>query len=370
MVRLLHRSVSRSFCGGPGGRGVHSLGVGLRASAFGRNLDGARVIRRQQLSPVADGRRSSRHSGKAMRVIYSGFLALVFVLFSHLLLASFSFAAEPAPTLLRSGPGLEPKPCVPNLVITLPRTDIKAGVFRFGDRDFITCKAGFVTADSAFFYIEAKDPREDNYDVLGDPNVGVHGSYVVLDAFAYGASHNRQMFLFRYGKGQIKLLDVIGKGRLRRSAIDFKSAGGKALCFGCFGRIRIEDVDGDGNPDIRLILNVALLLGPHSPSDNTVFEIYLKVTNDRLKVNLNPKLYRPLFERERARSEPRSALYYLYGFLSKRLGHESIRSALKREHQSLREEVIVVLEDVENWDRAFHENGGNAVLLKIDLSGR
>ncbi|MBI5562741.1 MAG: hypothetical protein HY894_07835 [Deltaproteobacteria bacterium] len=117
--------------------------------------------------------------------------------------------------LVETETGLVPELCWddPRAWVVLPGSRIKAGSFRyylgsyFSARHNIeeveeTCKAG-LPFDDALYCVESSD-------VGGDPSFGVYKDYFLMDSWAYGASHNRTMHLFRYDKGSARLLDHIG----------------------------------------------------------------------------------------------------------------------------------------------------------------
>ena len=162
----------------------------------------------------------------------------------------------------------------------------------------------------------------------------------------------------------MKLLDIIGQANVGLYGLDFKSVYIKETAkFGSLGEnfrlawMDIRDFDNDSTPEIRLMISMGHRFKP-------VFELYLSIVRDTLKLNLNPELYRPLFEGEKQTAQPKikTDAYYIYGFLSKKLELEKIKIFLKGEKDQY-ERVITLLKNVKKWDGAFHDLGGEKFAL-------
>lgn len=187
-------------------------------------------------------------------------------------------------------------------------------------------------------------------------NFGFYKDYIVMDAWSVGASHNRRMFLYRLGENSVDLIDVIGQGyfdfmSVRKS--EFRSAG-----YANSGIIEVADIDHDNNPELKLKIYWGYL-----------FYVYLEIKDDHLKVDLNPELYRPLFEEvKRNNPKKKTAAYYIYGFLAEELKLDRIKemvSANKR-YKERHEKVVSLLENSAKWDEAFHDTE-KFMLVRYDL---
>ncbi|MBI5827675.1 MAG: hypothetical protein HZB22_08110 [Deltaproteobacteria bacterium] len=140
--------------------------------------------------------------------------------------------------------------------------------------------------------------------------------------------------------------------------------------------MEIKDVDSDGNPEIKLSIYIY---------DEYDFDLYIHIKDDKLRVNLNPALYKPLFEAEKKRdgSGKRTDAYYIYGFLSGALRLDEIRAEVRLADAKVRSEeaevrpedeqygkVIPLLERRDKWDDAFHYFDTAPPLIKYDLNKR
>jgi hypothetical protein len=266
--------------------------------------------------------------------------------------------------------------------IILPGTNIKAGMFRYvidevkGDE---TWKAGLLIKDK-IYYVESEkyahmQPKNwveytGTFDVGGDSNFGLYKNYLVMDSCAYAASGcNRRMFLFKVSKNSVRLLDVIVKADGDKFSINFISDSDRQK--GCItncpvGNIYIKDIDQDGNPEFKITVYPSFLTVPEY--ELSIYELYLEIANDRLQIDFNPELYKPLFERENLKKTKRkSDAYYIYGFLAKELDLKKIKAMLKgsgKEPSEQYERVVGLLEGHKKWDSAFHDHGDEKFVLK------
>lgn len=219
--------------------------------------------------------------------------------------------------------------------IQIPGTNMKAGLFSYvlnekREEYRATAKAGVLVNGKTLYYVESGryvdgsgDPADRIYvaafDPGGDNYFGVFKNYLVMDSYSYGASHNRKMFLFRFGKDTVELLDAIGQAY---SLGDFTSEYVRSVKQGAVipGWTDVKDFDGDGNPEVKIIIAEHLHL--------MTFELYLEIKN-RLSVDFNPILYKPLLEKEKKRKKPRKGMrdaYYVYGFLAGELGLDKVKA--------------------------------------------
>ncbi|MBI5969673.1 MAG: hypothetical protein HY884_00755 [Deltaproteobacteria bacterium] len=274
-------------------------------------------------------------------------LAVLFTLVCLILPFSSPARAEEIKTglkLVETKTGLVPELCWddPRNWVMLPGTRIKAGSFRylygshFNARHNIeevdeTCKAG-ILFDDALYYVESSD-------VGGDTHFGVYKDYLLMDSFAYGASHNRTMYLFRYDKGSAQLLDDVGVPiRANVGWLDFMSQSSTSYPDRRYSKFRgfmmdkKEDIDHDGNLefDIRLQRNDLY----HYYYDETTFNLFFEIKGNRLPLDLNPVLYRPLFDKEKDKAKGKGFkpdAYYIYGFLSGEFTLDKVKAVLKDE---------------------------------------
>lgn len=260
----------------------------------------------------------------------------------------------------RHEPELKEKPA-----IALPNSNIQAGTYIYIRGADQLGRIGFLTGMNKFYFVDSN-----HYSLIGETNRGVYKNYFVMDAWGYGGGHSRLMFLFRWDKDSVQLLDVIGQAYVNNRGMDFVSEYEKsALCdiYRCPPRpMVIKNVDQDGNPEIKLFVSIG---NKFEPLD---FELYLEIAENRLRVDLNHALYEPLFkqfERKSRNSTTKPVEYYIYGFLAKKLDIDAFMKGLKGRSQY--DDVVIRFENLAKWDAAFHEVGGEVFHLKqYDLTRR
>lgn len=273
--------------------------------------------------------------------------------------------------------------------IAVPGRDMKAGSFAYrytdvrdggciewtipaekiggkdGDRTYTSCFdastseeesriSGVLVKNEAIYY-----PDPDGYLWTDEMNFGFYGNYLVMDAWPIGAHHGRRMFLYRLGDNNVELLDIVYRSF---STFDFMSVSKSDVRSGEYsvGLVDVADIDRDNNPELKLKIYW-----------DYIFTLYLEIIDNRLKIDLNPELYRPLFARERRiRPNKKTSAYYIYGFLSGELNLKEITEMISRDkrHKDRYGEIVKLLEKVDKWDEALHEDG-KPVLLRYDLKG-
>jgi hypothetical protein len=197
------------------------------------------------------------------------------------------------------------------------------------------------------------------------------------------------MYLFGYDKDSVRLLDIIGDEFVSAHGLlqfvsDYpgKPEYGHELTVGSTDTPVwvIKERDGRGNPLVRIKLY-------HDPFDYGLYKFYTdrgidadkyeelhlyvkiqasdeggarrKAGRDkraaRLRVALDPEIYRPLFDSIRGMQKAgvRPAGYYVYGFLAGRFDLSHIRADLG--DNKLRRYIVDMLEEVGKWDAAAHD---------------
>ncbi len=251
----------------------------------------------------------------------------------------------------------------------------------------IGAKYGFLVDDGRLFYVDEIDASG------GDAQYALVDGYFVVDGYAFASSgHGRSMYLFKYGKDWVRLLDMIGDGFAADHGYEFvsdypgKPAYGEVITVGYKHAPVwvIRERDSRGDPLIR----VKIYHDPFSydlykfytdrnidPDKYEEIQLYLKVEipagSDgipakagpderaaRLRVALDPEIYRPLFNsiRDVQKAGVRPAGYYVYGFLSGQFDLSHIKAELK--DNKLRHDIVDMLANADNWDAAAHERSG------------
>lgn len=256
--------------------------------------------------------------------------------------------------LKRAGLHCEPEM---NKWIAVPGRNMKAGSFiTFYDKASGGKEesriSGVLVKNEAIYY-----PSTDGNFWTDEMNFGFYGNYLVMDAWPIGAHHGRRMFLYRLGDNNVELLDAVGRSY---STFDFMSVSKSDVRSGEYsvGLVDVADIDHDNNPELKLKIYW-----------DYIFTLYLEIKDNRLKIDLNPEPYRPLFARERRiRPNKKTSAYYIYGFLSGELNLEEIKETISRDkrHKERYGEIVKLLEKADRWDEALHEDG-KPVLLRYDL---
>ena len=156
-------------------------------------------------------------------------------------------------------------------VFRLPGTQMTFAAYNYliPDDNLPPPKYGFLFDDGRFFYVdEAAASHGDAQYALGD-------GYFVVDGYAFTSSHDRSMYLFRYGEDWVKLLDMIGDKFAAHNGYEFMSDyPGKPA----YGEEITEEYkhtpvwitkerDGHGNPLIRIKLY-------HDPFSYDLYKFY------------------------------------------------------------------------------------------------
>jgi hypothetical protein len=247
--------------------------------------------------------------------------------------------------------------------VTIPGTNIKVGEYSYvlsnGDE---VPKLGFLIDNDQFYYVKEESVACSH----SDANYGVFDHFFLVDGYAYGASHNRTMYLFKYTTHSVVLLDIISQAWVNQNGIDFATAYPGEVKYGFLGSnpptiwTPISDIDKDGNPEINLIIFL----------DDQVIELYLEIFNEKLKVDLNPNLYKSLYEKDKAtyKNGKKPISYFFYGYLSKNLNLNQIKKAMKS--GDIPYQAVDLIENTTKWNAAFHDDNQNFELIKYELNGK
>lgn len=266
----------------------------------------------------------------------------------------------------------------PKEVVTIPGTNMKAGMFKYDfDKDYKdgvgTFKAGILVEGDAFYYpddtgeVGAMDPG-------GDCNFGVYKDIFLMDCYPYGASHNRMMFVFRFRK-KIEFLEFSGGPGtdFMTVTVEEKIQGFDRSDYKLPVWMDIRDYDNDGKPEVPLEVLLESYIPPDRPIDTCI--IYLELRDDGLLVDLNPALYKPLFEEEKKKNSSieKSGAYYVYGFFYGALTLDEIRvDPVLRSDKKRYKRIIKFLEKKPMWDAYYkkHEAWEKLPIKKYYLKRR
>lgn len=252
--------------------------------------------------------------------------------------------------------------------ITLPGTNMRAGNFQYVYDDPLMgagSKAGILIDGKTLYYVESDGENKGVFDITEKCTFGIYQPYLVMDdaCCATTSGNNDVMFLFRYDKGTVTLLDALKVSY--KYGFDFMSVTDRERKINDDDKpfwTEVKDIDNDGRPEIKIRV---LKLG--------YFFLYLEIIDERLKVDFNPALYRPLFEREAKiiGKKGRTRAYYIYGFLAKKFSMEDLKKIFKNKDTERYGPIINLLKNVDHWDAAFHEyRNDRPVLKKYEIKRR
>jgi hypothetical protein len=244
----------------------------------------------------------------------------------------------------------------------LPGTDIRVGLFRYinkeGDDDD---KIGFLFGNNRFFFV---DQQGGCYRGL---SYTLYKNYLLIDGDCHG--HFAEMYLFKYDKNTVRLLDFIGSPMVfyiaspadkipfpskRRNppvwvindAENIKLGFDKSTLPQCF---YFENDNTD-----EAIKKRNKKYGQECEHFFDEMVLYLKISDDRLRINYDPKLYNRLFKniQTKYKGKPKSFSYYYYGYLAKKLKLDEIKS--RSLDSQIQTDTIDWFKDVYQWDFDFH----------------
>jgi hypothetical protein len=246
----------------------------------------------------------------------------------------------------------------------LPGTHMRFGSFRYlipEDEEMGAPMFGFLRDDGRFFYVRETAASD------SDLHYALSGSYFVVDGGAGGSGVCRSMYLFKYDKDSMRLLDKIEEP----DGGDFSPLGFGSDYPGkpAYGRElgtghedvpvwMISEKDRQRNPLIRLRMGRDLPLTMLGPEELEVFHIYLEIVNGRLRVALDPDLYVTIFNSLGDGGGPysRSTEYYVSGFLAGKLSLSRIKAELVNNRERLW--LLDSLRHVRRWDAELHQRNG------------
>ena len=183
------------------------------------------------------------------------------------------------------------------LVFRLPGTQMTFASYAYltPDDEIEEPRYGFLLDDGRFYYVHESAASE------GDAQYALFNGYFIVDGFAWGASHNRSMYLFRYDMDSVSLLDMIGEADF---VLDFMSdypgepAYGHPLTVGMKDTPVwvIKDTDSHGNPLIKLKVTP-------DQSDPALFDYIFDLALQMVRGNRDPEVMKPLLALEQEKYE-------------------------------------------------------------------
>jgi len=243
----------------------------------------------------------------------------------------------------------------------LPGTSITFGSYVYlipEDEELGVPKWGYLLDNGRFFYLN--EYASSDY----DRTYALSGTYFVVDGSAGGSGVCRTMYLFKFTKNSMKVLDRIEEDEEAHSPPAFMSDYPGEPTYGHIPTEEdrdkrvpvwiITERDRQGHPLTRLEVCRDLPPTVLGPREFEVFHLYLKIVNDRLRVALDPDLYETIFNSlgEAGGPNSRSTEYYVSGFLAKKLSLASIKAELAGNKD--RQWLLDYLRYVKQWDAGYH----------------
>jgi hypothetical protein len=245
----------------------------------------------------------------------------------------------------------------------LPGTDIRVGLFSFINKEgFDIGRIGFLLGNNQFFYVD------DQSGCYGDLSYTVLKDYLLIDGDCMG--HDANMYLFKYDKNTVRLLDSIESEMSFYTSspadkIPFPSKRKNPPVWVLNDTEKIKIGFDDALPECFYLQNDNTDEVTKKRNEKYLQEcehfyddigLYLKISDNHLHVNYNPKLYNQIFMdiQKKYKGKPKPFSYYFYGHLAKKLGAEEIKSGLL--DKNIRMDTIEMLKGVYQWDSEFHNN--------------
>lgn len=245
----------------------------------------------------------------------------------------------------------------------LPGTDIRVGLFSYINKEgFDVGRIGFLLGNNQFFFV---DEQGGCYETL---SYTVYKDYLLIDGNCNG--HYADMYLFKYDRNTIRLLDFIDSAMsfhtsypadkrpypskrkdpplwVLNDAEKIKIGFDDALpeCF----YFQSDDADKVTKKKNKRYLQECGYFYDE-------IGLYLKISDDRLHINYDSKLYNQKFKniQTKYKGKPKPFSYYFYGYLAKKLGTEEIES--RSIDSQIRTYTIKMLKEVYQWDLEFHDH--------------
>lgn len=307
------------------------------------------------------------------------------------LLLSAQIAGAAGFELKKTNSGVAPEMCGKDKGVPLPGADMIAGEYSYvtdekylGDY-VLSCKAGVLVKDGVLYYVTSMEKKEVNgvvtvydngsLDIGGDTNYGVYRRYLVIDSFALGSSHNRMMFLFKYGQDSVELLDVFDPSMSYSSAeVERRPIRQETVAE---VMIDLRDFDNDGNPEMKLTTVPEYLTDENY--EYVPFEFFIEIKDERLHMDFNPALYKPLFESHKRQnpSKKKKDAYYISGFFAGAMTLDNVKNAIRKNgeiYEGQFNRIVGLLGKSDTWDNEFHNFYGaqraQPTLLRYEIKGR
>ena len=244
----------------------------------------------------------------------------------------------------------------------LPGTDIRVGLFSYINRlGFDVGQIGFFLGNNHFFFVDDQSCYEGlSYTVYKD--------YLLIDGNCNG--HVADMYLFKYDKNTVRLLDSL------MSAKSFSTSPADKISFPSkrknppvwvlndTEKIKIRFFESalpecsyfqkDDADEMTKKRNEKYLQDCEQFFDE--MGLYLKISDDRLRINYDPELYNQIFKniQTKYKGKPKPFSYYFYGYLAKKLKLEEIKS--RSIDSRIQTDTIEWLNGVYQWDLEFHDH--------------
>lgn len=239
----------------------------------------------------------------------------------------------------------------------LPGSSFQVGTYAY----YLDDGAGAALGKVGFFdgtdlyYLESTrtNPLEGQYGLAGDEIYVIYKNYLVMDVSMGGTTRNGELFLFKFDETSVEFLDSISVAYVNRWKLDlmieFEGFTKDPYDPGFPAFARAEDVDHDGNPEIKVIMASGFKFFPQ-------FTLYFSIVEDRLRINFNPILYAKLFEEESRRVGfgEKTDAYYAYGVLSHKLTVDDVKKKIQSDNKG-RFNSLNIFTAVDKWDAVFHD---------------
>jgi len=246
--------------------------------------------------------------------------------------------------------------------VKIPKTDIEIGLWEVTEHRIAVGKIGF-KINNNFYYLEKRNPeRYDEIDIFGNPTYAILNDLLIIGASGSptGVGRSRWLFLLKYSGNKIEIIDALN-GAGVEFVEDYSNIPDKTV------KVKELNILEDANHDNKATFKIYTMMYPCG--FNSGFYIYVDASKDGLRVNLNPEIYRDLFERSKKESKKQGRCsYFIYSYITGYLDRNKIETVLKKEDMENSRGIMELIDNLSKLNDALHPKE-QIILKKIKKEG-
>lgn len=242
----------------------------------------------------------------------------------------------------------------------IPGTNIKIGTMAIGPFPKSFPKVTFEIGDTLYYLDFLKMYKSRGTEKMGLPvykdiDHGIFKNFLIIRGFEGATGYNAWLFLFKIDKNQIQLIDVLHSEYIDHLGFDFfLDLQEEGKLSGIKRRDKYDDKnvfyplrdrDANGNPEIKLFFV------------DLNFDLFIEASQDGLKIDLNPKLYKKLFEESKSKAKKNLQVlrkYLIYGYITGMVDRNEITRSLKKKSKDDYEEVLKIIDSLDKLNKVLH----------------